>query len=147
MALECWVARNSQSGLRCPCWPKYTVQMRAWLQYGGSGGNCAYPGHRPVLSLPQGGLRRRPVARFNVLAAPRLCTSLAARGSPLFQKGKDMKKKQMLENLIERVLLARPDATTGTIRSFAPALQDRSDEEIEKLVNPIRARLAKAKIR
>lgn len=58
-----------------------------------------------------------------------------------------MKKKQMLENLIERVLLARPDATTDTIRSFAPALQDRSDEEIEKLVNPIRARLAKAKIR
>lgn len=51
--------------------------------------------------------------------------------------------KQQLKNLIERVLIARPDATTQDFRNLVPALRDKSDEEIEKLVSPMRNRRAK----
>jgi hypothetical protein len=50
--------------------------------------------------------------------------------------------KQQLKNLIERVLIARPDASPALIRDLVPALREKSDEEIEKLVTPIRNRRA-----
>lgn len=46
--------------------------------------------------------------------------------------------KQQLKNLIERVLIARPDASAGDIRNLIPALRDKTDDEIELLVAPIR---------
>ncbi|MFN3664036.1 hypothetical protein [Yoonia sp.] len=51
--------------------------------------------------------------------------------------------KQQLKNLIERVLIARPDASVQDIRNLVPALRDKSDGEIEKLVSPMRDRRAK----
>ncbi|GGD42197.1 hypothetical protein [Sinisalibacter lacisalsi] len=50
--------------------------------------------------------------------------------------------KQHLNNLIERVLVARPGASPDHIRNLVPALREKSDEEIDKLVAPIRNRLA-----
>lgn len=50
--------------------------------------------------------------------------------------------KQQLKNLIERVLIARPDASAQDFRNLVPALRDKSDEEIEKLVAPFRKRSA-----
>lgn len=50
--------------------------------------------------------------------------------------------KQQLKNLIERVLIARPDASTNDIRNLVPALREKSDEEIERIVTPIRDRRA-----
>lgn len=52
--------------------------------------------------------------------------------------------KQQLKNLIERVLIARPDASTDDIRNLVPALRERSDEEIERLVTPIRNQRARS---
>ena len=54
-----------------------------------------------------------------------------------------MPMKQNLKNLIERVLIARPDASPDDIRNLVPALREKSDEEIERLVSPLRARRAK----
>lgn len=51
--------------------------------------------------------------------------------------------KQQLKNLIERVLIARPDASPDDIRNLVPALRERTDEEIERLVAPTRDRRAK----
>lgn len=47
---------------------------------------------------------------------------------------------QQLKNLIERVFVARPAASTQDIRNLVPALREKSDDEIEKLVTPIRNR-------
>ncbi|WP_167852790.1 hypothetical protein [Pseudotabrizicola sediminis] len=49
---------------------------------------------------------------------------------------------QKLKNLIERVLIARPAATAQDIRNLVPALREKSDSEIEKLVTPFRNRRA-----
>lgn len=46
--------------------------------------------------------------------------------------------KQQMKNLIERVLIARPDATVDDIRNLVPALRDKGDAEIEAIVTPIR---------
>ncbi|NNU82097.1 hypothetical protein HMH01_16795 [Halovulum dunhuangense] len=46
--------------------------------------------------------------------------------------------KQQLKNLIERVLIARPDASPTDFRNLVPDLRGKTDEEIEKLVAPIR---------
>lgn len=46
--------------------------------------------------------------------------------------------KQQLKNLIERVLIARPEASVADMRSLVPALRDKSDEDIEKLISPMR---------
>lgn len=51
--------------------------------------------------------------------------------------------KQQLKNLLERVLIARPDATLEDIRNLVPAIRDKSDEEVEKMVTPIRNQRAK----
>lgn len=51
--------------------------------------------------------------------------------------------KQQMKNLIERVLIARPTASPDDIRNLVPALRDKSDDEIEKLVSPIRNERAK----
>lgn len=56
---------------------------------------------------------------------------------------KEMTMKQQLKNLIERVLIARPTASPDDIRNLVPALRDKSDDEIEKLVSPIRNERAK----
>lgn len=53
--------------------------------------------------------------------------------------------KQQLKNLVERVLLARPDASLSEIRNLVPQLRDRSDAEIERLVAPIRNRAARGR--
>lgn len=53
-----------------------------------------------------------------------------------------LKKKKHLDNLLERILTARPDASNETIRNLAPDLRDLGDEALEKLVTPIRNRLA-----
>lgn len=50
--------------------------------------------------------------------------------------------KQQLQNLIERVLIARPDASADDIRNLVPALREKSDEEIERIATPIRNRRA-----
>lgn len=50
--------------------------------------------------------------------------------------------KQQLKNLIERVLIARPDASPEDMRNLVPALREKSDGEIEKLVTAIRNRRA-----
>lgn len=47
-----------------------------------------------------------------------------------------------MKNLIERVLIARPDASIQDIRNLVPALREKSDDEIEMLVTPIRNRRA-----
>lgn len=52
--------------------------------------------------------------------------------------------KQQMKNLIERVLIARPDATVDDIRNLVPALRDKSDAEIESIVTPIRNAQAKS---
>lgn len=52
---------------------------------------------------------------------------------------------QQLKNLVERVLMARPDASLSDIRNLVPQLRDRSDAEIERLVTPIRNKAAKGK--
>lgn len=52
--------------------------------------------------------------------------------------------KQQMKNLIERVLIARPDATPDDIRNLVPALRDKSDAEIEAIVAPIRNAQAKS---
>ena len=46
--------------------------------------------------------------------------------------------KQQLKNLIERVLIARPDASPEDFRNLVPALREKSDEEIERIATPIR---------
>ncbi|MEI4263891.1 hypothetical protein [Roseovarius sp. D0-M9] len=46
--------------------------------------------------------------------------------------------KQQLRNLIERTLIARPDAAPNEIRNLIPALRDKSDEEITALMATIR---------
>lgn len=51
--------------------------------------------------------------------------------------------KQQLKNLIERVLIARPDASHEDIRNLVPALRNKSDTEIEKIVTPMRNAQAK----
>ncbi|WP_297777330.1 hypothetical protein [uncultured Roseovarius sp.] len=51
--------------------------------------------------------------------------------------------KQQMKNLIERVLIARPNASLEDIRNLVPAVRDKSDDEIEKLVTPIRNQRAK----
>ncbi|MBE0455260.1 MAG: hypothetical protein IBX58_16495 [Roseovarius sp.] len=53
-----------------------------------------------------------------------------------------MKKKKHLDNLLERILIARPDASNETIRNLAPDLRDLGEEALEKLVTPVRNRLA-----
>lgn len=51
--------------------------------------------------------------------------------------------KQQLRNLIERVLIARPDASPDDIRNLVPALREKSDDEIEKIVTPFSNQRAK----
>lgn len=51
--------------------------------------------------------------------------------------------KQQLKNLIERVLIARPDASPDDVRNLVPALREKSDEEIERIVTPMRNTRAK----
>ncbi len=46
--------------------------------------------------------------------------------------------KQQLKNLIERVLVARPDASPDDFRNLVPALREKSDEEIERIATPLR---------
>lgn len=50
---------------------------------------------------------------------------------------------KQLKNLVERALIARPDASPREVRNLVPALREKSDEEIERLVTPIRDRRAK----
>lgn len=50
--------------------------------------------------------------------------------------------KQQLKNLIERVLIARPDASPDDFRNLVPALREKSDEEIERIATPLRDRRA-----
>lgn len=52
--------------------------------------------------------------------------------------------KQHLKNLIERVLIVRPAASTDDIRNLVPELRDKSDAEIERIVAPIRNQRARA---
>ena len=51
--------------------------------------------------------------------------------------------KQYLRNLIERVLIVRPDATIQDFRNLVPELRLKSDDEIERLVTPARDKRAK----
>jgi len=53
-----------------------------------------------------------------------------------------MTMKQQLKNLIERVLIARPDASPDDFRNLVPALREKSDEEIERIATPLRDRRA-----
>lgn len=53
--------------------------------------------------------------------------------------------KQQLKNLVERVLIARPDASISDLRNLVPQLRDRRDEEIAKLVEPMRNQHAKGR--
>lgn len=47
---------------------------------------------------------------------------------------------QRLKNLLERVLIARPDAAPDDMRNLVPALREKSADEIEKHVAPVRNR-------
>lgn len=51
--------------------------------------------------------------------------------------------KQQMKNLIERILVARPDASPDDIRNLVPALREKTDDQIDRLVTPIRDRQAK----
>lgn len=51
--------------------------------------------------------------------------------------------KQQLKNLIERVLIVRPNASPDDVHNLVPALREKSDEEIERIVTPMRNSRAK----
>lgn len=46
------------------------------------------------------------------------------------------------ENLLERVLIARPDASPGEIRRLAPPFRDVPEEELLKEITRMRQRIA-----
>lgn len=53
--------------------------------------------------------------------------------------------KLQLRNLIERVLMARPDASASDIRNMVPQIRDLSDDEIAEIVDPMRNQQAGGK--
>lgn len=87
---------------------------------------------------------QHPKARPNTQRERRM---VALRPPPSFRSclpdAETTSMKQQLKNLIERVLIARPDASPDDIRNLVPALRERTDEEIERLVAPTRDRRAK----
>ena len=56
-----------------------------------------------------------------------------------------MAARKHLRHLLERILLARPQASAAEVRRLAPQLRELSDADIEALLVPIREKAGEAR--